>query len=61
MNIGQILETHLGAAASKMGIKVATPVLNGIKMDTIQDFLKANDMPEDGKFTLYDGENRRQI
>jgi len=55
MNIGQVLETHLGMAATNMGIKVATPVLNGIKMDTIQDFLEANDMPSDGKFPLFDG------
>ena len=61
MNIGQILETHLGAAASKMGIKVATPVLNGIKMDTIENFLKANEMPTDGKFTLYDGKTGEQF
>lgn len=55
MNIGQVLETHLGMAAKKMGIKVATPVLNGIKMPMIQDFLEANGMPSNGKFTLYDG------
>ncbi|MCF7830957.1 DNA-directed RNA polymerase subunit beta [Candidatus Gracilibacteria bacterium] len=55
MNIGQILETHLGMAANKMGIKVATPVLHGIKVDKIQEFLKSNDFPEDGKFQLYDG------
>ncbi len=61
MNIGQVLETHLGAAASQMGIKVATPVLNGIKMDTIQDFLKVNDMPTDGKFPLFDGKTGEQF
>lgn len=55
MNIGQVLETHLGIAAQKMGIKTATPVLSGIKMDKIREFLKANDMAEDGKFQLYDG------
>ncbi|MCF7812451.1 DNA-directed RNA polymerase subunit beta [Candidatus Gracilibacteria bacterium] len=55
MNIGQILETHLGIAASKMGIKIATPVLSGINVDQIQAFLKENDFPEDGKFQLYDG------
>ncbi len=55
MNIGQILETHLGAAASKMGIKVATPVLNGIKVDLVRDFLVENDLPEDGKMQLFDG------
>jgi DNA-directed RNA polymerase subunit beta len=55
MNIGQIMETHLGIAAQKMGIKTATPVLSGIKLDKIKEFLKENDMPEDGKFQLYDG------
>jgi len=55
MNIGQILETHLGLAAEKMGIKVATPILNGISNDKIQDFLRENGFPEDGKIQLYDG------
>ncbi len=55
MNIGQIMETHLGIAAEKMGIRVATPVLSGIKMDKIKESLVANDLPEDGKFQLYDG------
>ncbi|PID70571.1 DNA-directed RNA polymerase subunit beta [bacterium DOLZORAL124_38_8] len=55
MNIGQILETHLGAAAERMGIKIATPVLNGIKMDKIQEFLKHVGLPEDGKQQLFDG------
>ena len=56
MNIGQILETHLGMAATKMGIKVATPALGGIKIDKIEQFLKENDFPTDGKFQLYDGQ-----
>jgi len=55
MNIGQILETHIGMAARQMGIKVATPVLSGIKIDKIGEFLKENGLPEDGKFQLYDG------
>ncbi|MCF7905782.1 DNA-directed RNA polymerase subunit beta [Candidatus Gracilibacteria bacterium] len=55
MNIGQVLETHLGIAASKMGINIATPVLHGIKIDKIKEFLKTNDLPEDGKFQLFDG------
>ena len=55
MNIGQVLETHLGMAAQKMGIKVATPVLQGIKLEKIKEFLKENKLPEDGKFQLYDG------
>jgi DNA-directed RNA polymerase subunit beta len=56
MNIGQILETHLGLAAEKMGIKIATPALNGIKMEHIREFLKENDLPEDGKMQLFDGQ-----
>ncbi len=55
MNIGQVLETHIGIAAEKMGIKVATPVLHGIKVDKIKDFLTENDFAEDGKFQLFDG------
>lgn len=55
MNIGQVLETHLGMAASKMGVKIATPVLCGIKMAMIKNFLEENGFPSDGKFPLYDG------
>jgi DNA-directed RNA polymerase subunit beta len=55
MNIGQVLETHLGMAAQKMGIKVATPALSGIKIDKIGEFLEENDLPTDGKFQLFDG------
>ncbi len=56
MNIGQILETHLGLAAEKIKIKVATPALGGIKIDKINNFLKETGVPEDGKFQLYDGQ-----
>lgn len=55
MNIGQILETHIGWAASKMGITVATPALNGIHTDQITKLLKDSKLPEDGKIQLYDG------
>ncbi|MCB9809477.1 DNA-directed RNA polymerase subunit beta [Candidatus Peribacteria bacterium] len=55
MNIGQVLETHLGQAADAMGIKVATPVLNGLSLDQIQDLLVYNGFPADGKFQLIDG------
>ncbi len=55
MNIGQILETHAGWAASKMGVTVATPALNGITTDQITEMLKAAKLPEDGKIQLYDG------
>ncbi|MDP8215899.1 MAG: DNA-directed RNA polymerase subunit beta [Candidatus Kaelpia imicola] len=55
MNIGQLLETHLGWAAKKLGFKIATPVFAGISEDEIKDFLKEAGLPEDGKITLYDG------
>ncbi|EKD29721.1 MAG: hypothetical protein ACD_78C00305G0002, partial [uncultured bacterium (gcode 4)] len=55
MNIGQILETHLGAAASKLGIRVATPILNGISVDTIGDVMELAGIPRDGKVQLFDG------
>ena len=55
MNIGQILETHLGWAAEKLGITVATPALNGMGIDLIGQLMKDADLPEDGKIQLFDG------
>ena len=55
MNIGQILETHLGWAADILGFKVATPALNGMTLDQISQFMKDAGLPEDGKVQLYDG------
>ncbi|MAE68732.1 DNA-directed RNA polymerase subunit beta [bacterium] len=55
MNIGQILETHLGWACDKLGIKIATPALDGVGTELITDFLKAADLPESGKVQLFDG------
>ncbi|TSC93406.1 MAG: DNA-directed RNA polymerase subunit beta [Candidatus Berkelbacteria bacterium Licking1014_7] len=55
MNLGQILETHLGWAARKLGFKVASPAFTGIKLDKIQDLLKKADLPESGKTKLIDG------
>ncbi len=55
MNLGQLLETHLGFAAYKLGYKVATPALNGISEDQIREELKKAGLPEDGKILLYDG------
>jgi DNA-directed RNA polymerase subunit beta len=56
MNIGQILEVHIGWAAQKLGFTVATPALNGIKTDQIKNLLKEAKLPEDGKVQLYDGQ-----
>ncbi len=55
MNIGQLLETHLGWAAKKLNINVATPTLNGIKPAMIEKFMEAADLPSDGRVQLYDG------
>ena len=55
MNIGQILELHLGMAAKKLGVHVATPVLNGAKSDDIANMLAEAGMDEDAKTVLYDG------
>ncbi|MDP2705406.1 MAG: DNA-directed RNA polymerase subunit beta, partial [bacterium] len=55
MNIGQVLETHLGWACKALGIKIATPALNGIPTDRIVDFLKFAGLPESGKVQLFDG------
>ncbi len=56
MNIGQILETHLGLAAAAGGYKIATPVFEGIQIDEIKRRLKKENLPEDGKIQLFDGE-----
>jgi hypothetical protein len=55
MNIGQILETHLGWACQVLGIKMATPALNGISTDQITGYLKYAGLPESGKVQLFDG------
>lgn len=55
MNIGQILETHLGWAAQALGIKVACPVFLGATVEDIKSELKAAGLTEDGKSVLYDG------
>ena len=55
MNIGQVLETHLGGAARKLGIKVATPILNGMTTDQISALMAKAGLPADGKVQLYNG------
>lgn len=56
MNIGQVLEAHLWIAAKKLGIKVATPVLNGVPLDTITELMLKAWLPADGKVQLFNGE-----
>jgi DNA-directed RNA polymerase subunit beta len=55
MNVGQLLETHLGWACKLLGIKIATPVFDGIKEKEIRGYLKEAKLPEHGKVHLYDG------
>ncbi|KKP57896.1 MAG: DNA-directed RNA polymerase subunit beta [Candidatus Moranbacteria bacterium GW2011_GWF2_34_56] len=55
MNIGQILEIHMGWAASTLGYKVATPALDGISEEDIKGELKKAGLPENGKMKLIDG------
>ena len=55
MNIGQILETHLGWAAKTLGYRAVTPALAGATEEQIKEELKKAGLPEDGKVTLYDG------
>lgn len=55
MNIGQILETHLGLAAKALNIKVATPVFDGANEEDIEKLLEKSGFSPDGKTTLYDG------
>jgi len=55
MNLGQILETHLGWAASKLGYRAITPGLDSATEEEIREELKKAGLPEDGKTTLYDG------
>ena len=55
MNIGQVLEVHLGMAAKKLGWKIMTPVFDGAHEEDIRECFKEAGMAEDGKVTLYDG------
>ncbi|MBI2511587.1 MAG: DNA-directed RNA polymerase subunit beta [Opitutae bacterium] len=72
MNVGQVLETHLGWACSKLGLKVATPVFDGISEKKVREYLKqANDVEKEqsgvitvttaGKATLFDGRTGEKI
>jgi DNA-directed RNA polymerase subunit beta len=55
MNVGQILETHLGWAVKKMGLYVSSPVFDGATLEEVKEALKQAGLPESGKSILYDG------
>ena len=61
MNIGQVLEVHLGMAANALGWKIMTPVFDGAHEDDIREALKQAGLREDGKTILYDGRTGRQF
>ena len=61
MNIGQVLEVHLGFAAKKLGWKVETPVFDGATLDDIKETLVAAGVGEDGKSVVYDGRTGEQF
>ncbi|MGZ4106461.1 MAG: DNA-directed RNA polymerase subunit beta, partial [Tumebacillaceae bacterium] len=61
MNIGQVLETHLGMAARALGISVATPVFDGARQEDVFDTLEEAGLPRDGKHVLYDGRTGEQF
>ena len=55
MNIGQLFETHLGMAASALGMRVASPAFDGVATEKIKELLTEAGLPDDGKQQLYDG------
>ena len=57
MNVGQVLETHLGWACKKLGIKVATPVFDGISESRVREYLDEAGLPTTGKSVLFDGQS----
>jgi DNA-directed RNA polymerase subunit beta len=61
MNVGQVLETHLGWACKKLGMKVATPVFDGIPEKKVRDYLKEAKLPMSGKSPLFDGRTGEKI
>lgn len=61
MNVGQILETHLGWAAARLGFRAICPVFDGCPEDEMRAALKDADLPADGKVVLYDGRTGQQF
>jgi DNA-directed RNA polymerase subunit beta len=61
MNLGQIFETNLGWAASKLAVKFATPVFDGASYDEIREEMRKAGLPADGKTILFDGRTGEQI
>ena len=61
MNLGQIYETILGWAGSKLGVKYASPIFDGASYEQVQEELKKAGLPEDGRVYLYDGHSGQKL
>ena len=61
MNVGQILETHLGWAAEALGVKFASPVFDGATIEEIKGYLKKAGLPETGKTVIFDGRTGERL
>ena len=61
MNLGQVLETHLGWAAKVLGIRITTPIFDGATENSIVEILRKAGLPENGKAWLYDGRTGRRF
>ena len=61
MNVGQVLECHLGYACQRLGLKIATPVFDGIHEDQIKKYLTDAELPTSGKSHLYDGRTGQRL
>jgi len=61
MNVGQVLETHMGWACSQLGMKIATPVFDGIPEKAVRQYLADAGLPTTGKSTLYDGRTGEKL
>ncbi|MDD3382385.1 MAG: DNA-directed RNA polymerase subunit beta, partial [Bacilli bacterium] len=60
LNIGQVLEIHLGMAAKKLGTHIATPVFDGVENDDLVEIIKEAGMADDAKMCLYDGKSGKK-
>ncbi len=61
MNVGQVLEVHLGWAAKTLGLQAVTPVFDGASEDEVRDLLREAGLPENGKVRLYDGRSGQRM
>ncbi|MFO1092024.1 MAG: DNA-directed RNA polymerase subunit beta [Planctomycetaceae bacterium] len=61
MNVGQILETHLGWAAARLGFRCICPVFDGCSEQSMKEALSSADLPQDGKVPLFDGRTGQQF